>query len=118
MRSASNRTRGMTAIGSRIEIAAARTATRVSRQGERTSKARTSINQILDIMMRKLNDPRPANIMGEGQDMTVYKRGNRWHAQVDLPDRGDGKRHRRAATFRTERLAKQQEARWVAERTA
>jgi hypothetical protein len=32
--------------------------------------------------------------------MSVYKRGNRWHAQVDLPDRGDGKRHRRAATFR------------------
>jgi hypothetical protein len=56
--------------------------------------------------------------MGEYQDMTVYKRGNRWHAQVDLPDRGDGKRHRRAATFRTEREAKQQEAQWVTERTA
>jgi len=64
------------------------------------------------------NDPRPANIMGEYQDMTVYKRGNRWHAQVDLPGRGDGKRHRRAATFRTEREAKLREAQWVAERTA
>ena len=50
--------------------------------------------------------------------MAVYKRGNRWHAQVDLPDRGDGKRHRRAATFRREREAKLQEAQWVAERTA
>jgi integrase len=50
--------------------------------------------------------------------MTVYKRGNRWHAQVDLPDRGDGKRHRRAGTFPIEREAKQQEAQWVTERAA
>jgi integrase len=50
--------------------------------------------------------------------MSVYKRGNRWQVQVDLPDRGDGKRHRRSATFRTEREAKQREAQWIAERAA
>lgn len=54
----------------------------------------------------------------ESEFVAIYKRKDRWHVQVDLPDRGDGKRHRRAGTFRTEREAKQQEAQWVTERVA
>lgn len=54
----------------------------------------------------------------ESEFVAIYKRKDRWHVQVDLPDRGDGKRHRRAGTFRTEREAKQQEAQWITERAA
>src|SRR5215216_2727633 len=85
---------------------------------ERTKSARR-VEPILDITIRiaersSTSDPH-GGVPGE---MAIYKRGERWHVQVDLPDRGDGKRHRRARTFRTEREAKQQEAQWVTERAA
>src|SRR5829696_4960860 len=64
------------------------------------------------------HDPRPATVMSGVPEYERLQAREPVACPGRSADRGDGKRHRRAAVFRTEREAKQWEAQWVAERTA